>query len=121
MNAAQELVMPLTVETREETDSPSGGDRPRLALVPEEDGRPAFLQEVDQWPSRVHAVWEALTRTWLLRRPGVVEASWRAYDAIMRGKVPLPDITVHQLPGGGFPRWAARLPTRVTWVYCHES
>ncbi len=120
MNAAQELAMPLTVETSKETGTRPGVDRPKLALVPGGDARPVFLREVDQWPSCIHAVWESLVRTCLRRRPGVTEARWRAYDQIMRGKVSLPDVTVYQLPDGGFPDWAERLPTRVRWVYCQS-
>lgn len=128
MNVAQELAMSLT----EQTEAPAGArcpgtleplsrPGPGLALVRDEDVRPAFLGEVDLWPSKIWSVWQAVVREGQRRRLQKREAQWTAYDQIMRGKVPLPRLTVHQLPGGGFPGWAERLPARVTWVYCRDS
>ena len=96
----------------------SSSPRPGLALVRDEDLRPSFMREVDRWPSRIWSVWEAGVQEGMGRRLGEQEAQWTAYARIMRGKVRLPRLTVHQLPGGGFPGWAERLPARITWVYC---
>lgn len=129
MNAAQELAMPLITEQAEVVADPPGPGNPELSatarsglsLVRDEDVRPAFLREVDRWPSQVGAVWEAVVREGLRRCLDELEAQWAAYAQIMRGKVPLPRLTVHQLPEGGFPGWAERLPAEITWIYCHQE
>ncbi len=125
--SAQELAMSLIPEQADATEgSPMpvvpercGKSRPGLALVKDTDERPSFLREVDCWPNQVWSVWERVSKG-LQRRMGGLEAQWTAYAWIMRGKVSLPPLTVHQLPDGGFPVWAERLPACITWVYCYS-
>ena len=75
-------------------------------------------RDVDCWPSQLWSIWDAQVRAIMQRRSMPAgEAQWAAYAQILRGRVPLPPLTVHQLPGGGFPRWAERLPAEITWVY----
>lgn len=117
MNATAEQLQPLQVP-------PAAAPRPRPGptLVPLDGGRGAvpergYLTEVNAWPAVVWSVWDQhaaeLVRDFQLGRS---EAELMAYVQLLRGKVPLPALTVHPLPDGRYPRWARRLPATITWV-----